>query len=116
MNLMPKSASTSGPSRRDCLKSSAAVLGSALLVNSTLSSAVYAAGNKKLKIGLVGCGGRGSGAAVNALRADPNAELVALGDMFGDQLTRSAENLEQDGDVGTQINVSKDKRFVGPDA
>src|SRR5262245_50945454 len=70
-------------SRRDFLKTSA-VAGAAL---STLSvtPAVHAAGNGTLKVGLIGCGGRGKGAARQALLADKDVKLVALGDAFADR-------------------------------
>ena len=45
--------------------------------------------NRKLKIGLIGCGGRGAGAAKNALDSDPNLELTALADVFADRVERS---------------------------
>ena len=50
------------------------------------SSSVHAAGTDKLlRVGLIGCGGRGTGAASQALNADPKTELVALADVFSDQ-------------------------------
>ena len=66
-------------SRRDFIKTSAAaVAGSAF----SLSQAVHAAGSDVLRVGLIGCGGRGTGAAVQALQADANVKLVALADAF----------------------------------
>ena len=56
----------------------------------------HAAGNDLLKIGLVGCGGRGTGAAVNALGADKNCKLVALADAFNDRLQNSLEVLKKE--------------------
>ena len=55
----------------------------------SLTCSVHAAGNDVIKIGLIGCGGRGSGAAVNALGADPDTRLVAMGDAFADMLESS---------------------------
>ena len=60
----------------------------------------YAAENNTLKVGLVGCGGRGTGAAAQALTADPNTELVAMGDAFADRLESSLNNLKNN-PVGT---------------
>ncbi|MBI4876612.1 MAG: Gfo/Idh/MocA family oxidoreductase [Acidobacteria bacterium] len=54
---------------------------------------VRGAGREKVKFGLVGCGGRGTAAAVNLMTADPNAELVAMGDIFEDKLTGSLRQL-----------------------
>src|SRR5436190_11112638 len=54
---------------------------------------VRGAGKEKLRAGLVGCGGRGTGAIVNLLCADPNVEIVAMGDVFRDKLDLSLKNL-----------------------
>ena len=72
-----------------------------------------------LRIGLVGCGGRGTGAAVNALRADPNVKLVALGDTFADHLESSLNSLatsEDTADIHAKVQVDPEHRFVGWDA
>ena len=68
-----------------------------------------------IRIGLIGCGGRGSGAALNALMADPNTRLVAMGDAFADMLEGSHKNLKASA-VGDRVVVDKDHRFVGLDA
>ena len=73
-----------------------------------------AASGQKLKIGFIGCGGRGSGAANQALRANPNNVLWAVGDAFEDKLTASLERLK--GSLGSQIDVPESRRFVGLDA
>jgi len=54
---------------------------------------VRGAGKERLRAGLVGCGGRGTGAAVDLLTADPNVELVSMGDVFEDKLQKSLANL-----------------------
>ena len=64
--------------RRDFLEAGAVALSALPIV----SGGVYAQGSDVLKIGLVGCGGRGSGAAAQALRADKAVSLHAMGDMF----------------------------------
>ena len=51
------------------------------------------AGKERLRAGLVGCGGRGTEAAIDLLTADPNVELVSMGDIFEDKLQRSLANL-----------------------
>ena len=68
-------------SRREFLKAAAAA---ASLV--PRSPTVHAAGSDTLRVGLIGCGGRGTGAATQALAADPNVKLVAMGDAFEDRL------------------------------
>jgi predicted dehydrogenase len=100
-------------SRRQFMKASAAV--GAALVSQQLASAVYAQGSTKLKIGLVGCGGRGSGAAVNALHADEGNELTAMCDLFPDKITKSLQAIQSQGDLNNQIKVTKDTMFSGWD-
>src|SRR5262249_1463047 len=69
-----------------------------------------------LKVGLIGCGGRGTGAIINALKADPNVKLVAMGDAFEDRLKESLERLKQNGEVAGKVDVPPERRFVGFDA
>ena len=69
---------TSPTSRREFLKtSSAAALGGVLAANVVFPEKSFAANNDKIKIGLIGCGGRGNGAAADALAADSNTVLYA---------------------------------------
>jgi myo-inositol 2-dehydrogenase/D-chiro-inositol 1-dehydrogenase len=75
-----------------------------------------AAGNAELRIGLVGCGGRGSGAAAQALRADPNTRLVAVGDAFADRVEGALGGLLGDTEVAARVDVPTERRFVGFDA
>src|SRR4051812_3186973 len=104
------------PSRRDVLKTgTAAAVGAALASTAMFPSGVFAKANSTLKIGLIGCGGRGSGAAVQALTADEETELVAMGDMFADKLEDSHGNL-QNSDVGERVHGKDMKKFVGFDA
>ena len=112
---MNRNDSTSGKtSRRDFLRgSTAAVVGAAMA--SYAVPAVHANGTDELKVGLIGCGGRGSGAAVNALHADPYAKLVAMADMFPDKLEASHKNLKAS-DVADRIQVADDHKFTGWDA
>ena len=104
--------------RRDFLKSSSAAIGGALAASLPFPSATSAAGNSdKLKIGFVGCGGRGTGAASQALHADSNVELYAMADVFEDKLDKSLESLrKQFPDNPAKFNVSKDRQFIGLDA
>jgi predicted dehydrogenase len=67
---------------------------------------------KLLRAGVVGCGGRGTGAAVNFIDAGPNLEIVALGDIFQDQLDKCRKNLKS----ARGIEVAEEKCFVGFDA
>src|SRR5215212_1088486 len=105
-------------SRRTFLKNStAAALGSALsapLILGTKSSA--ASPGDTIKVGLIGCGGRGSGAAKQALNADKNVILTCMGDAFGDRLKSSLASLKADAEVGERVKVSDENCFVGLDA
>jgi predicted dehydrogenase len=66
-----------------------------------------------LKIGLIGAGGRGTGAASQALSADPNVKLWAVGDAFESQITNSLQELSS---FGNKIDVPESRRFTGLDA
>ena len=71
---------------------------------------------KKLKLAVVGCGGRGTGAAVQALRADKDVELVAMADAFQDRLDNSLKSIKEELDGEININVKQKNKFVGFDA
>ena len=115
---MEQSSSCSNSScsnRRDFLKTSSVLTAAGALAGGlSFGRSVHAAGNDVLKIGLVGCGGRGTGAAVNALGADTNCKLVAMADAFSDRLESSLESLKQASP--TKVAVDKDHCFVGLDA
>jgi predicted dehydrogenase len=75
-----------------------------------------ASAGDKLKLGLIGCGGRGSGAAQQALTADSNTELWAMGDVFDDKIALSEKSLQaQFKDQPGRVNVG-DRKFTGLDA
>ncbi|MEK6237933.1 MAG: Gfo/Idh/MocA family oxidoreductase, partial [Planctomycetales bacterium] len=103
------------PSRREFMKKStaAALSGGAL---ASLSVGVHAAGDDLLRVGLVGCGGRGTGAARQALSADKNVKLVAMGDAFSDRLEGSLSTLKRREEIAGKIDVPAERRFVGFDA
>jgi predicted dehydrogenase len=97
-------------SRRDFLTAAATAGTMAALSN------VHAAGTDILRIGLIGCGDRGTGAATQALSAESNVKLVAMADVFADRLQNSLEILEKDEKVAGKLDVKPDLRFVGFDA
>ncbi len=80
------------------------------------ATSLYASGDDVIKIGLIGCGDRGTGAAVNALNADKNVKLVAMGDAFEDRLEGSLDILLKKKDVASRVDVKPDARFTGFDA
>ncbi len=99
--------STNSTSRRGFLKASAA----ATVAGTLVSPAVHAAGNDTLKIALVGAGGRGCGAAANALKADKNVKLVAVCDVFEDRAKKGLDVIK--GDVPDKVDVATVKLFSG---
>lgn len=109
----PADASTS---RRHFLTtSSAAVVGGALASNLSFPSFTTGAPiSDKLKIGFIGCGGRGTGAASQALKADSNVELYAMADVFADRLKTSLGSLTKM--HADKVNVPPARQFVGPEA
>ncbi len=100
--------------RRQFLKTSA-VAGSAVAASSVdISRSAYAAGSDALRVGLIGCGGRNTGAAIQALNADPGARLVAMCDMFIDRVKARRQELK--GRKGKQVQVDDDHCFAGFDS
>jgi predicted dehydrogenase len=108
--------------RRNFLKTSAAV-GAAATLASMGTNFAHAAGQQRIKVGLVGCGGRGTGAASDSIHASPLTEIVAMGDLFKDRLDSSRQHLttldekkRPKGEPHPQMKVTDDKCFVGFDA
>jgi myo-inositol 2-dehydrogenase/D-chiro-inositol 1-dehydrogenase len=102
-------------SRRDFLRNStAAAVGASVL--SSIASRAYAASDETIKVGLVGCGGRGTGAATQALSTEGPVKLVAMADAFEDQLESSLGRIK--GALGDRADerVSVDQKFIGFDA
>jgi predicted dehydrogenase len=111
-----RSADIDKASRRDFIKAgAAAVAAGTLAAELTLTQGAPVADSDLLRLGLVGCGGRGTGAALQALQADPHTKLVALADAFADQLQRSLDRLKKS-EVADRVAVDVDHRFVGFDA
>lgn len=107
---------SSSLSRRDFVKSSAVVASAAALGSLDLSRSAYAGGSDEIKIVLIGCGGRGAGAAANALgnSVHPNVKLIAMADAVPDAIERSHKALQAQ--FGGKIDVPEQRRFVGLDA
>jgi predicted dehydrogenase len=87
-----------------------------LLTSPQQVHAVHVANDETLKIGLIGCGGRGLGAATDALEADANCKLVAMADLFEDSLQRGLRGLEKQEKFAGRIDVPKERQFVGFDS
>lgn len=104
--------------RREFLKtSSLAALGTATAGSLSLSSAVWAGVDDTIKVGLIGCGGRGTGAAAQALSTQGKVKLTAVGDAFADRAERVANSLREAlKDKADRVDVPPDRVFVGFDA
>jgi predicted dehydrogenase len=104
------------PSRRRFIKAgSAAAVGGTLAFHFISPKAARAATNADtLKVGLIGCGGRGTGAANQALKADNNVVITAMADVFPDRLKKSLNTLTKA--HGQRMQVDPEKQFVGFDA
>ncbi|HRH97322.1 MAG TPA: gfo/Idh/MocA family oxidoreductase, partial [Prosthecobacter sp.] len=100
-------------SRRRFLNASGgALLTPAILTAAgTLHAQQKADSNETLKIGLIGCGGRGTGAAAQALGADYNSKIVAMADAFDTQIESSIKNLSTQ--FPDRVDVKPDKKFTG---
>jgi len=101
--------------RRDFVKASAA-LGAVSLVPSALASGLFTNADDTIRVGVIGCGGRGTGAAVNALAAHPKVNIVAMADLFEDRLNGSYGWLADNDDFGDRVKVDPAHKFVGFDA
>lgn len=99
--------------RRSFIKNTTTAAGSLLISPLAISQSAYAAGSDTIKLGLIGCGGRGTGAAVQALRAASGAQLVAMSDVFQGQLDSSYENMKQIEDISDQVVVTAENRILG---
>ncbi len=104
-------------SRRQFVQgTTASLVGATVLGGLNVPRTAHAAGDDTIRIGLIGCGGRGTGAASQALRADKNVKLVAMADAFENNLEGKLKQLQKDKEIIGKIDVPKDRRFVGFDA
>jgi predicted dehydrogenase len=101
------------PSRRDFLKTSTAA---AVASGFARVPGAWAGGSDTIRVGVIGCGGRGTGAAANILGGVPGVKLVAMGDAFKDRLEGSQAQLLKDPKLAPMIDVPAERAFVGLDA
>jgi len=99
-------------SRRSFVKGSTLATGGILLAPSLLSAQAYRKTEKTLRLAVIGCGGRGTGATKQALKADKDVKLVAMADAFEDQLENSYQNLSKIFGAD-RIAVKAATKFVG---
>jgi myo-inositol 2-dehydrogenase / D-chiro-inositol 1-dehydrogenase len=99
--------------RRDFLRTTSAVMVGGTLASAASVTGAWAAGSDEIRVGVIGCGGRGTGAVGNVLDAAPGVRLVAAGDLFPDRLAQSLVNLKKYGD---KVALPADRQFTGWDA
>jgi myo-inositol 2-dehydrogenase / D-chiro-inositol 1-dehydrogenase len=106
--------------RRDFMKGTALATGGVMMGALPVAASAYVNPQaKKLKLALVGCGGRGTGATVQALTADADVQLIAMADAFGDNIENSLNsimNSDLSEDRKKNIKVKDENKFVGFDA
>lgn len=108
---------TSPATRRDFVKTSAVAGGALATAVHFPHVANAAAAGDKIKIGWVGCGGRGTGAANQALNADSNLVMWSMGDVFQDKIDSGLASLKEVQSKNPEkVNVSKERQFTGIDA
>ena len=105
-------ATTTTTTRRRFLRTSsvAAVAGTL-----GIARAAHAAGGDEIKVALIGCGGRGTGAAANALNADGGVRLVAVADAFQNRVD-SCLNSIRNQPIANRVDVPAERQFVGFDS
>jgi len=103
-------------SRRSFVKKTAAITSGVIASNIAIESFANVNENKKLKLAVVGCGGRGSGAVVQALTADDNVELVSMADTFRDRIDSSLKGINDHFGDSRKIKINEKNLFVGFDA
>jgi predicted dehydrogenase len=100
--------------RREFIKSTSKLAAVSAFANVAIPY-VHAAGSDLIQVALIGCGGRGGGAAANALSVKRGpTKLVAMADIFPDRLAKDLNNLQQK--FSSQVDVPPDRQFIGFDA
>lgn len=114
MSDTSKPESATGSSRRQFLQASGKVAAVTALANMAVPK-VHAAENNTINVALIGCGGRGTGAAVNALSTQSGPiKLVAMADVFKERLDNAYSNIKNE--VSDRVDVPDDRKFIGFDA
>ncbi len=102
--------------RRHFVKAGAAIGAAAAISPASLTSSSRRRGDDTLRVGVIGCGGRGTGAAVNALEADAGTRIVAMADLFEDRLSGSLGHLSGHDRFSSRVDVAPERRYSGFDA
>ncbi len=102
------------PSRRQFLKTTSLLAAASGTATSEVGhAAVHDGGSETLKVGVVGCGGRGSGAALNALHADEHVQITAMADAFEDRVQLCLRSLLRKPEAEGRVDVPEERQFVG---
>ncbi len=99
--------------RREFIKTGTTLAGAGVLASSPINN-VFAAGSDEIKIALIGCGGRGTGATFDAFASGQNIKLVAMADAFQDNLDATYATLKEK--FGDKIDVPDSRKYVGFEA
>lgn len=106
--------------RRKFVKSTAALGGASLLLDHPLQAMVHHSVADEIRIAVIGCGGRGTGAAIQALSTKQNVKLVAMADAFADRIEESVKaihkEMEESGILKSKFAVAEENKFTGFDA
>jgi predicted dehydrogenase len=108
-----KPANMLATSRREFLKTTATAVSATALGSLDLARSAYAAGSDVIRVGMIGCGGRCTGAALEAMNADPGVRLVAMCDIFMDRVKNQRQHLKSQ--KPNQVNVDDEHCFTGFD-
>ena len=93
----------------------AAVAAGAVAAAGSIGRTAYTQGSDKIKVGLLGCGGRGNGALGHCLQADPGVEVIALADLFENQVRRTRDTFAKNEKFKGRVNINDDHLFWGFD-
>lgn len=113
---MTKPKHSSAGTRRKFLKNAGVLTAATMAGGLAVARGAHAAGSDLVRIALIGCGSRGTGAASQALSTSGPVRLVAMADVFSDRLERSLANLQKIEEIKDRIDVPPERRFVGFDA
>src|SRR5215204_1916550 len=108
-------------SRREFVRNTSILAGGALILPNLAGANFFSGGNDVIKVALIGCGGRGTGAAIQALLSKQNVKLVAMADAFRDQLDNCYKNITRVNEddpsktVKDRVDVPEERKFTGFD-
>src|SRR6188768_3608786 len=103
-------------SRRDFVKTSAVLTGGVMATPLLSRANFFSGADDTIKVALIGCGGRGTGAATQALSTKQNVKLVAMADAFRDRIDNSFKEMSGDNNIKSKVDVPEERKYVGFDA